>query len=308
MFPWRLRLLLISCLGGLYIMVASLLSVTQRDAATLADRRILQEEVAATVHATVASLGRGARLYRSRQPWPRAAPIHWCRPLGIKAAPGPVTALASFPGSGNTWLRYLLQQATGVNTGSVYKDFALMKNGFPLESVSNGSVLVVKTHEWGSGGRAPFQAGILLLREPGPSILAEFNRRSGGHIGHASPEKFLKDGGRVWTDFVRAKAREWEDMNTDWLLRFPGPLLVLSYSELRAGVEAGLRRTLAFLGLSLTREQLGCALERQEGIYRRRAGRGGGGPQAGPALGHDLAAMLADRWGRVQRLVAARTQ
>lgn len=24
-----------------------------------------------------------------------------------------LTALASFPGSGNTWLRYLLQQATG---------------------------------------------------------------------------------------------------------------------------------------------------------------------------------------------------
>ena len=27
--------------------------------------------------------------------------------------PGPYVALASFPGSGNTWLRYLLQQATG---------------------------------------------------------------------------------------------------------------------------------------------------------------------------------------------------
>ena len=99
----------------------------------------------------------------------------------FQAAPGPVTALASFPGSGNTWLRYLLQQvddndnhdddadvpyvsvtqmlwrpqafsakdwmleysplkekdaeifspqATGISTGSVYKDFALLKNGF----------------------------------------------------------------------------------------------------------------------------------------------------------------------------------
>ena len=42
-----------------------------------------------------------------------------------------------------------LLQVTGYYSGSVYKDYALMKNGFPAESVSNGSVVVVKTHEWG---------------------------------------------------------------------------------------------------------------------------------------------------------------
>ena len=30
---------------------------------------------------------------------------------------GPITALASFPGSGNTWARYLLQQLTGKSHG-----------------------------------------------------------------------------------------------------------------------------------------------------------------------------------------------
>lgn len=42
--------------------------------------------------------------------------IDWCQPIGFKAAPGPVVALASFPGSGNTWVRYLLQQVnqTGI--------------------------------------------------------------------------------------------------------------------------------------------------------------------------------------------------
>ena len=38
---------------------------------------------------------------------------------------------------------------TGFYTGSVYKDYALLKNGFPAESVSNGSAIVVKTHEYG---------------------------------------------------------------------------------------------------------------------------------------------------------------
>ena len=64
----------------------------------------------------------------------RLPAIHWCRPLGYRAAipqRDSVIALASFPGSGNTWLRYLLQQATGIITGSIYKDHALLRNGFP---------------------------------------------------------------------------------------------------------------------------------------------------------------------------------
>lgn len=102
-------------------------------------------------------------------------------------------ALASFPGSGNTWLRYLLQQATGVYTGSVYKDYGLLKSGFPAESVSNSSVLVVKTHEHGSTAWAKFKKAILLVRDPGKAILAEFNRQSGGHVGFASLDRYKID-------------------------------------------------------------------------------------------------------------------
>ena len=53
---------------------------------------------------------------------------------------------------------------SGVSTGSVYKDVALLRNGFPAESVNNGSVIAVKTHEWGQAVRARFQAALLLIR------------------------------------------------------------------------------------------------------------------------------------------------
>lgn len=45
----------------------------------------------------------------------RRANLNWCQPLHFipRAESRPIIALASFPGSGNTWLRYLLQQATG---------------------------------------------------------------------------------------------------------------------------------------------------------------------------------------------------
>jgi hypothetical protein len=44
----------------------------------------------------------------------------------------------------------------------VYRDFALLKNGFPGENLANGSVLVVKTHEWGPQARHPFNKAVLL--------------------------------------------------------------------------------------------------------------------------------------------------
>ena len=45
------------------------------------------------------------------------------------------TWLISFPGSGNTWLRGLLQQVTGVCAGSHYCDIDLRRRGFPADGV-----------------------------------------------------------------------------------------------------------------------------------------------------------------------------
>ncbi|CAH1115356.1 unnamed protein product [Psylliodes chrysocephalus] len=126
----------------------------------------------------------------------RRPKVNWCTDLKYINPPGPAIALASFPGSGNTWLRYLLQQATGFHTGSVYKDYGLRKNGFPAESISNGSVLVVKTHEWGPRARCNFSKAILLVRTPAAAIQAEFNRQSGGHIGFAAPDRYKRLRGR----------------------------------------------------------------------------------------------------------------
>ena len=43
----------------------------------------------------------------------RTKTIFNCAPIHYREKPGPPIALASFPGSGNTWLRYLLQLSTG---------------------------------------------------------------------------------------------------------------------------------------------------------------------------------------------------
>ena len=74
--------------------------------------------------------------------------------------PGPLKGLFSYPGSGNTWLRFLIQKTTGYVTGidhglskkeDLDKHIALKYNsffhhGFPGEVISDGSAIAVKSH------------------------------------------------------------------------------------------------------------------------------------------------------------------
>ena len=96
-------------------------------------------------------------------------------------------ALASTSGSGNTWIRGLLEKATGICTGFLYCDYAMRREGFIGESIKSGSALVVKTHtiapKWyGTKTRAHsddpyYGSAIYILRSPYKSMIAEWNRR-----------------------------------------------------------------------------------------------------------------------------------
>lgn len=48
-----------------------------------------------------------------------------------------------------------------------------------------------------------FSQAVLIIRDPYLAIQAEFNRQSGGHIGHAQPDKYTRDGGRCKYAFVK---------------------------------------------------------------------------------------------------------
>ena len=53
------------------------------------------------------------RLQNNKESRKVPGPTGDCRPQGYSKVKLPMTALASFPGSGNTWVRHLLQQSTG---------------------------------------------------------------------------------------------------------------------------------------------------------------------------------------------------
>ena len=100
---WWLRLFLTGLLLCLCFMISS-----------LAERRIHSADAMELSGGMLGGrIDRSLILQRSQARRKQGVAIQWCKHIGLKAAPGPVTALASFPGSGNTWLRYLLQQVTG---------------------------------------------------------------------------------------------------------------------------------------------------------------------------------------------------
>ena len=99
-----------------------------------------------------------------------------------------MTALASFPGSGNTWVRGLLQRATGFCTGAIYCDGRLRSQGFPGEFLISSSVLVVKTHETTvihnprGFSNNNFGNVILIVRDPFHALIANWHRHNS--LGH----------------------------------------------------------------------------------------------------------------------------
>lgn len=71
-------------------------------------------------------------------------------------------ALASFPRSGNTWLRFMIEEATGKQSGSLYNDKVLPRGG---------EGIVIKTHELDS---YRYTHAIHLVRNPFCAIESHF--------------------------------------------------------------------------------------------------------------------------------------
>lgn len=69
---------------------------------------------------------------------------------------------------------------------------------------------------------------------------------------------------------MTAKLSAWRQTNMDWLTNFTGPTHVVLYDDLVGDVEGTLRGILAFLEHPVSEEDMACAMERREGIYRRK--------------------------------------
>ncbi|NXI34832.1 WSCD2 protein, partial [Galbula dea] len=178
-----------------------------------------------------------------------------------------LVALASFPGAGNTWARHLIELATGFYTGSYYFDGSLYNKGFKGERDHwrSGRTICIKTHESGQKEIESFDSAILLIRNPYKALMAEFNRKYGGHIGFASHAHWK---GKEWPEFVANYAPWWATHTLDWL-RYGRKVLVVHFEDLKRDLFVQLQRMVGLLGITACEDRLLCVEGQKDGNFKR---------------------------------------
>ena len=180
-------------------------------------------------------------------------------------------ALASSPGSGNTWLRHLLEETTGIYTGSAFEqELNLTLHKFINKRVVDDSVIAVKTHCHCDS--ILFSKAILIIRDPFSALVAEWNRRHAGQVGHANQSTFVHNSGSDWAKYVYRRISKWADFNINWYNTFANnnSIHIVQYESLVKNTYHEMKRILNFLNMDVSKSIIDCAMTRKEGLYHRK--------------------------------------
>ncbi|CAM9664141.1 unnamed protein product [Chrysoparadoxa australica] len=171
--------------------------------------------------------------------------------------PGKVV-LASYPRSGNTLLRRLLEEATGIITGSDTRpnrtlSRSLIAGGMQGEGVVDERVIVVKTHFPERSGYRPYEASrvVLLVRNPFDAIDSYFNMAmTNTHEKSLHPQNYERFS-EVWEGMLANETRVWQRFHSYWLDKAQGegslPMLLVRYEDILADKKVVMEQVLAFL-------------------------------------------------------------
>nr|XP_039267181.1 WSC domain-containing protein 2-like isoform X2 [Styela clava] len=186
----------------------------------------------------------------------------------------PVTALASPPGSGNTWMRYLLEVATGIYSGSSYGDKRLRKGGFIGEctTYNSGRTLAVKDHFMKEKNRN-YKRAIILLRNPFHALLADYHRKYSGHVGTVDVEKLTLE---VFKAYLSKSAPEWLRRLQRYFTHVKGDKVVVLYEDLVDNLLPQMRKVVNFFPRKLIEkyipsleDRLVCLILDHTGSFKR---------------------------------------
>ncbi|CAG7722163.1 unnamed protein product [Allacma fusca] len=175
--------------------------------------------------------------------------------------------LVSYPGSGNTWLRHLIEFSTGVFTGSVYMDEDLLAKGFlgEKEAWDSGSTVVQKLHLKYSPAYK-FPSSILLIREPYPAIISFVHFKESGHLGFAQVSTLHH---KKWPDYVLGQTFNWMSLIISWV-KSPSKLHIVHYEKLIADTKNELLKICKFLNVPCAYINSACFEKNMDGLFHRK--------------------------------------
>jgi hypothetical protein len=176
------------------------------------------------------------------------APIIWLRDRGIDRND---VMVASYPRSGNTWLRFMLTKIlTGKSAGfdnvnSVIAEVGIHKDALPLLP---GEGRLIKTHEL---YRPAYQRAIYLVRDVRDSLLSQYSREKElGLVWWADFDGYIES-------FLKGTINgfgSWQEHVPNWLdspLAQRGDLLLVPFEQMRKNPQEKLELILDYLGFRL---------------------------------------------------------
>lgn len=185
------------------------------------------------------------------------APIIWARHRGIDRND---VMVASYPRSGNTWLRFMLTRIlTGRpagfdNVNSVIAEIGIHKDALPLLP---GEGRLIKTHEL---YRPTYKRAIYLVRDVRDVLLSQYSRENElGLVWWGNLDGYVEA-------FVKGSINgfgPWQEHIPNWLdspLAKRGDLLMVKFADMRRDTQQTLERVVDFLGFEVDRKVIADAI------------------------------------------------
>ncbi|CAL4065893.1 unnamed protein product, partial [Meganyctiphanes norvegica] len=176
--------------------------------------------------------------------------------------------LISYPRSGNTWTRYLLEASTGVFSGSVYGSELLKELQYlgEKENPYHNTTCVVKTHTLPNRDYKRKRPAIMLIRDPMRSIVSYWNwkkvsDRSQRHTASVNNDTLFSP---EFRKFASREISTWERHYTNWISHLPN-LLPVYYEYLRDDPVKHIRDMLSYMKIKTNEDRLGCVSSHLDG-------------------------------------------
>jgi aryl sulfotransferase len=173
--------------------------------------------------------------------------------------------IASYPRSGNTWLRFLLSAyflGAACDSREMEERIPNLHRGNIDKAWAHDPVLG-KTHLLWNERHPHLGASrgcIYLIRHPKDVLLSNLNyfKLQGEAVDdRAFALDFIESGGAPWS---REELGSWEEHASSWLKSSPLPRLVIRYEDMKEKPQAALSRVIQFLGLQPDPEKIARAV------------------------------------------------